>query len=420
MNKDNDFLDNKQAKEFALPRLNISVYALGNHLSDVVGQLMVDRRLVNSKISIFAGGIPAAINHYKDNLTPDMLIVELDTDLNNMMNDLFELSEVCDSGTRVVVAGKINDVELYRELIRNGISEYLVLPTTPIGIISVITAIYHDKSAIPMAPAVAFIGAMGGVGASIIAQSVALNIADNCGIDTIFMDLDVAFPLSSLSWSVNSEKNISHLMQSSSTHVDEALLRRCLTKVVNNLNLLISPMNPSIEWDYSHADILSECMELAKSISDYTIFDIPAGRITVEKHVALLNASSVVIVTEPTIKGIRNLGVLYEAIRKLRPNDLPPKVVLNKIDCPDATHLDNNIIYKNIGIMPDMSIRYVPNAIDLAMSRGVPVCSLSGTAEFKEDIQQCTNLVLGKEISALDDHSTVHKMLNNIKKAIGL
>lgn len=420
MDHNNNFSNGKHSKEFSLPRLNIAVYALGNHLSDIVGQLMIDRRLVNSKISIFTGGIPAAINHYKDNLTPDMLIVEIDTDLNNMMNDLSELSEVCDSGTRVVVAGKINDVELYRELIRNGISEYLVLPTTPISLISVITNIYSDKTAIPLAPAVAFIGAMGGVGTSIIAQSVALNIADNCGIDTIFMDLDVAFPLSLLSWSVNADKNISHLMQSSSQHIDEALLRRGLIKISNNLNLLTSPMSPMIEWDYSHADILSECMEVAKSISDYTIFDIPAGRITVEKHMALLNASSIIIVTEPTIKGIRNLGVLYEAISKLRPNDSPPKVILNKIDCPDAAHLDNNVIHKNIGIMPDVSIRYVPHAIDLAISRGVPVSSLSGTTEFQEDIQQCINLVLGKEIALLDDKSTVYKMINNIKKAIGL
>jgi pilus assembly protein CpaE len=420
MDKNNDSLDNKQAKEFALPRLNIAVYTIGNHLSDVVGQLMLDRRLVNSKISIFMGGIPAAINHYKDNLTPDMLIVELDTDLNNMMNDLFELSEVCDPGTRVVVAGKINDVELYRELIRNGISEYLVLPTTPIGIISVISNIYQDKTAVPLSPAIAFIGAMGGVGTSIIAQSVALNIADNCGIDTIFMDLDAAFPLSSLSWSVNPEKNIAHLIQASSNHVDEALLRRGLTKITSNLNLLISPMNPMVEWDYSHADVLSECIELAKSISDYTIFDIPAGRITVEKYVALLNASAVVIVTEPTIKGIRNLGVLYETINNLRPNDPPPKVILNKIDSPDATHLDINTIRNNIDITPDVSIRYVSGAIDLAISRGVPVSSLSGTTEFQEDIQQCTNLILGKQIAQPDDHSMVFKVMNNIKKAIGL
>ena len=38
------------------------------------------------------------------------------------------LAEVCDPGTKVVVIGHVNDVPLYRELIRRGVSEYLVAP----------------------------------------------------------------------------------------------------------------------------------------------------------------------------------------------------------------------------------------------------------------------------------------------------
>lgn len=420
MDKNNNFSDYNEKAEFSLPRLNIAVYSIGNHLSEVVGQLMADRRLVNSKISIFTGGISAAINYYKNNLTPDMLILEINTDLNNMMSDLFELSEVCDAGTRVVVAGKINDIELYRELMRHGISEYLVLPTTPVGLISVIGNIYQDKSATPLAPAIAFIGAMGGAGTSIISQSVALNIANHYNVDTIFMDLDAAFPMSSLSWSMKIDKNIEHLIQSSSSHIDSALLKRCLIKVANNLNLLTAPMNPMVEWDEQHSDILSDCMHFVRSLSDYSVFDIPSGRLTVEKHTALLNASCVAIVTEPTIKGIRNLGVLYETITKLRPNDAPPKVILNKIGCPDATHLDYKVIHDNIGIMPDISIRYIGEVIDLAIARGVPVVSMSGTMQFNEDIQQCTNLMFGKEIDIVHKETNFSKAFGSIKKIIGL
>ena len=43
---------------------------------------------------------------------------------------LEKLAEVCDASTRVVVLGHVNDVLLYRELIRSGISEYIVLPAT--------------------------------------------------------------------------------------------------------------------------------------------------------------------------------------------------------------------------------------------------------------------------------------------------
>ena len=43
---------------------------------------------------------------------------------------LERLAEVCDATTRLIVLGHVNDVLLYRELIRSGVSEYIVLPTT--------------------------------------------------------------------------------------------------------------------------------------------------------------------------------------------------------------------------------------------------------------------------------------------------
>ena len=43
---------------------------------------------------------------------------------------LDRLAEVCDASTRLIVLGHVNDVLLYRELIRSGVSEYLVLPTS--------------------------------------------------------------------------------------------------------------------------------------------------------------------------------------------------------------------------------------------------------------------------------------------------
>ena len=35
---------------------------------------------------------------------------------------------MCDPGTKVIVIGAANDIALYRELMRRGVSEYLVPP----------------------------------------------------------------------------------------------------------------------------------------------------------------------------------------------------------------------------------------------------------------------------------------------------
>ncbi|MFT6072783.1 MAG: pilus assembly protein CpaE [Alphaproteobacteria bacterium] len=409
----------RSEKEYTLPRLNIAIYSMGDHLLEISSQLMLDRRFVNSKVNIFGGGIVSAISVYKNTITPNVLIVELEGDLNQMMSQLFQLSEVCDGETNVIVAGSQNDVELYRELLRHGISEYLVLPTSTTGLISVISGLYKEDKA-PLSPSIAFVGAVGGAGTSMISQSIALTLADHFKIDTVFTDLDTSYAMTALSWSLISNKNIDLIVQNTQSYVDDSLLKSCLLKVSDNLNLLTSPIDPAFEWREDNMEIIMSCLTAVRVLSDFNIIDIPAGQLTVEKRAALMTASSVIIVTEPTIKGIRNLGILYTAIQSLRPNDPPPSVILNKVDCPDAVHLDNKIIVDNIGITPDMSVRYVPEIIDLAIARGVPVSSISGSADFNEDIYNLTNFVLGNEISAAPKENIINRILHDLQKVVGI
>ena len=61
-----------------------------------------------------------------------------------MLGELDRLAEVCDPGTKVIVIGHVNDVLLYRELLRRGVSEYVVAPVKVLQIIESISAIYTD------------------------------------------------------------------------------------------------------------------------------------------------------------------------------------------------------------------------------------------------------------------------------------
>ena len=77
---------------------------------------------------------------------------------------LGELAEVCDPSTKVVIIGQVNDIILYRELIRQGVSEYIVRPQSPLQIIKTIADLYVDPAAPPIGRTLAFVGARGGVG----------------------------------------------------------------------------------------------------------------------------------------------------------------------------------------------------------------------------------------------------------------
>ncbi len=60
--------------------------------------------------------------------SPRYLVIDIGKRGQDVLSELDALSEVCDMSVRVVVAGEINDVGFYRELIRRGIVEYFAYP----------------------------------------------------------------------------------------------------------------------------------------------------------------------------------------------------------------------------------------------------------------------------------------------------
>ncbi len=103
-----------------------------------------DRRLAKAHFTVQMGGAQAAIAFYRNASTPNLIIIEFLLDRTDMLWELDRLAEVCDPGTKVVTIGHINDVLLYREVLRRGVSEYVVAPVTVPQMIESISAIYAD------------------------------------------------------------------------------------------------------------------------------------------------------------------------------------------------------------------------------------------------------------------------------------
>ena len=70
------------------------------------------------------------------------------------------------TGTKVIAIGHVNDVLLYRELLRQGVSEYVVAPLKVSQVIESISSVYTDPDAAPVGQVIAFVGAKGGAGSS--------------------------------------------------------------------------------------------------------------------------------------------------------------------------------------------------------------------------------------------------------------
>ena len=126
-----------------VPRVAIHAFYETAGVAEVLEQMPRDRRMQNTQVRVVNGGGASAVETYKDQPTPNVIILESSHDRAALLASLDGLAEVCDAGTKVLVIGHVNDVVLYRELTRRGVSDYLIAPIGPLDVIQAISELFH-------------------------------------------------------------------------------------------------------------------------------------------------------------------------------------------------------------------------------------------------------------------------------------
>ena len=143
-----------------LPRISVHAFCISDNVHRTMEQCAVDRRMTRVSMRITHGNIAAAANMFSSTPTPNLIILETEAGPRELMAELAPLAEVCDPSSRVIVVGRHNDIALYRELIRSGISEYIVTPFSMADIMTAMSSIFVDPEAEPLGRSIAFIGAI--------------------------------------------------------------------------------------------------------------------------------------------------------------------------------------------------------------------------------------------------------------------
>ncbi|MBN9553133.1 MAG: CtpF protein, partial [Alphaproteobacteria bacterium] len=235
-------------QERPVPRISIHAFCEFPDSGAALQRAGADRRLAKAHLTVQLGGIAAAIEFYHGQVTPNLLIVETRLSGQAALDELDRLAEVCDPATKVVVIGRVNDVELYRDLMRRGASEYLVAPVSPLQVIEVISGLYLDPAAKPVGKVIAFVGARGGAGASTIAHNVGWYIAEELAINTTIVDFDLPFGTVGLDFNDEAGQGIADAL-SAPERLDDVLLDRLLIKRGEHLSLFTAPAMLDRDYD---------------------------------------------------------------------------------------------------------------------------------------------------------------------------
>jgi len=331
--------DSKPAEEPAevatgarlLPRITIQAFCEHSQTAELVESAVHDRRMSKVALTTHNGGLEGAIESYKSNPTPNLIIIETSAPTEDIPGALDRLAEVCDAATRLIVLGHVNDVLLYRELIRSGVSEYLVLPTSAQSIVNAISDLFAAEGAAPIGRTIGFVAAKGGAGASTIARNVAWAISQHLRQDVLILDMDLPFGTAGLNFNQDPPHGIADVLGASGK-VDPTMLDRLMSKAANHINLLTAPAMLDKTFDYGERDF-EQVLELAQKTTPVVVLDIPHTWTGWVRH-TLATIDEIVIVAEPDLANLRNAKNLADTIKALRPNEAEPLLVINKLGIP--------------------------------------------------------------------------------------
>src|SRR6187455_1501398 len=258
-----------------VPRISIQAFCETEGIANPIERAADDRRMAKAHLKVHMGGIATAIEFYQSAPTPNLIVLESRREPRELLESLRQLAEYCDPSTKVVVIGHYNDVWLYRELTRSGISEYVVAPISMADIVSVIAGIFVDPDAEPIGRSIAFIGAKGGVGSSTIAHNVAWSMSTLFKSEVIVADLDLAFGTANINFDQDPAQGIAEAVFAPE-RIDEVYLDRLLAQCAEHLSLLAAPSTLERVYDFDQ-DAFTQIIDTAQRSAPLLVLDVPHG-----------------------------------------------------------------------------------------------------------------------------------------------
>ena len=404
-----------QAEHIApAPRVSVQAFCETVETAAAVQAAGEDRRMSKAHLKIQMGGITAAAEAYSNAPTPNVIIIESVGRGDDVLSGLDSLAEVCDAGTRVVVIGRHNDVLLYRELTRRGVSDYLIAPVGTLDVVRSICGLFSAPDAKPVGRVIAVTGAKGGVGASTVAHNVAFAVAHDLQLDTVVADLDLGFGTAGLDYNQDPTQGIADAVFSPD-RIDTAFIDRLLSKCTDHLSLLAAPATLERVYDFGE-EAFDSIVDSLRATMPCIVLDIPHQWTGWSKR-TLIAADEILIVAAPDLANLRNAKNMLDLLRTARPNDRRPSYCLNMVGVPKRPEIKPADFAKALDDQPVAVIPFEPQIFGTAANNGQMIAELSSSHRTAETFRQLAQTLTGRADTKKSKSSLFAPIIEMLKRS---
>jgi pilus assembly protein CpaE len=375
------------------PRVSIQAFCEAVETAATIQSAGEDRRLGKAHVKIQMGGITAAIEAYRGSPTPNVIMLEADGRGDGILTGLDALAEFCDAGTRVIVIGRTNDVTLYRELLRRGVSDYMISPVGTIDVVRSICGLFSAPDAKPVGRIIAVVGAKGGVGASTIAHNIAWAVARDLSLDSVVTDLDLAFGTAGLDYNQDPPQGIADAVFSPD-RIDTNFVDRLLSKCTDHLSLLAAPATLERAYDFG-TEAFDGIFDALRATMPCIVLDVPHQWNGWTQR-TLVNADDILIVAAPDLANLRNAKNLFDYLRTARVNDHRPLYMLNQVGVPKRPEIKPADFAKALEDQPVATIPFDPQLFGTAANNGQMIAEAAAGHRSAETFRQLAQILTGR------------------------
>jgi len=343
------------------------------------------------------GGLRNAVQSLSVTASPNILMVDL-SESGDPLNDINALAEVCEPGTVVIAVGQVNDVRLYRDLVASGIQDYLLKPLSAgqvrdalISAQAIFAAPRNNEAAgAKRHVSTAIVGTRGGVGASMLATSLAWQFSNDHKMPTALLDLDVHFGTGALTLDLEPGRGLTDAIENPS-RIDGLFIERAMIRANDNLAILSAeaPINAPLMTDGSAFIQLEEEFRQA---FEMTVIDLPRNMLINFPHL-LADVNCVVLATEYTLSSARD-AIRILSWLKANAAHVQTFVVVNKVQ-PATQEISKADFEASIERKVNFSIPYDLKAVTNAAKLGQTFVEANRASKSAGVVRDIASAIMG-------------------------
>lgn len=346
---------------------------------------------------IHEGGLTAALSLLSQEPSPPLLVVDF-SGCEDPIAGLRSLLSVCQPGCRIVALGDVNDIGLYHAMVTAGAANYVLKPIDPEVLVGAIEGSHNTLQHVaPQAEThkvrvMCVLGARGGVGTSLIATNTAWLLAHEMKKTVAIIDLDVQFGTVALSLDLEPSHGLREALEHPG-RIDGLFLASAMVHESENL-FVFSAEEPLEDDVHIQNSAFEHIVENLPADLDAVVVDLPS-HMAVTRREVLAAADCIVVVSDPSLAGMRDTLRLTQFISDVSPNAVV-LVVANKVGAARSLEIPRGDFEKGVEMPVRHFLPFDPKVTAAAANAGKPLATINRRSELVAAIGRLAEAMAGE------------------------